>query len=123
VIVVITDEAEADLESIGNYIAIDNPLRAGTFVQELVERCLQLAEMPRAYAFIPRYEHTGVRRRPHGEYLIFYRVSADRIAQTPVRLNCSHGIFHPPLQPIANCCGQQTARCAGIILRTANMID
>lgn len=78
-IVVITDEAEADLENIGNYIAIDNPVRADTFVQELVERCLQLAEMPHAFALVPRYEHTGVRRRRHGEYLIFYRVEADSV--------------------------------------------
>jgi toxin ParE1/3/4 len=28
---------------------------------------------------VPRYEHTGVRRRPYGNYLIFYRISDDRI--------------------------------------------
>jgi plasmid stabilization system protein ParE len=79
VIVVITDEAEADLESIGNYIATDNPVRADAFVQELVERCLQLAKMPHAFALVPRYEHTGVRRRPYGNYLIFYQIEADSI--------------------------------------------
>ncbi|MFF0950878.1 type II toxin-antitoxin system RelE/ParE family toxin [Rhizobium leguminosarum] len=28
---------------------------------------------------VPRYEHTGIRRRPYGNYLIFYRVGEDRI--------------------------------------------
>ncbi len=35
------------------------------------------ATEPRAFPLVPRYEHTGVRRRPHGDYLIFYRVGAD----------------------------------------------
>lgn len=34
-IVVITDDAEADLERIGDDIAADNPPRAVTFVREL----------------------------------------------------------------------------------------
>lgn len=78
-IVIITDEAEADLEHIADYIAIDNPLRADSFVQELVGRCRGLADMPRAFPLVPRYEHTGVRRRPHGDYLIFYRVGVDQV--------------------------------------------
>jgi toxin ParE1/3/4 len=28
---------------------------------------------------VPRYEHLGIRRRPFGNYLIFYRVGADAI--------------------------------------------
>jgi plasmid stabilization system protein ParE len=39
VIVVITEEAEADLERIGDAIAMDKPLRALSFVRELRERC------------------------------------------------------------------------------------
>lgn len=73
----ITEEARADLERIGDYIAIDNPVRADTFVWELTNRCLALADMPRAFPLVPRYEDTGVRRRPYGDYLIFYRVGAD----------------------------------------------
>ena len=78
-IVVFTDEAEADLEQIGDYIALDNPGRAISFVEELIDRCLTLAEMPRAFALVPRYEHTGVRRLAHGRYLIFYRIGANSI--------------------------------------------
>lgn len=78
-IVFITAEAEADLERIGDYIAKENPQRAISFIQELVDRCERLAETPRGFALIPRYEHTGVRRRPYGNYLIFYRMNEDRI--------------------------------------------
>lgn len=46
-IVVITDEAENDLEQIGDFIAQDNPRRAISFVKELVDRCHRLTEMPR----------------------------------------------------------------------------
>jgi plasmid stabilization system protein ParE len=44
VIVLITAQAEADLERIGDYIAEDNPQRAASFIQELLERCERLAE-------------------------------------------------------------------------------
>jgi toxin ParE1/3/4 len=78
-IVVITEAAEADLEAIGDWIAADNPARALTFVLELRDRCLALADMPRAYPLVPRYEHLGVRRRSHRDYLIFYRIAGERI--------------------------------------------
>ena len=78
-IVLITDQAEADLERIGDYIAMDNPQRAVSFIHELVERCKRLAETPNGFSLVPRYEHTGVRRRPYRNYLIFYRVCKDRI--------------------------------------------
>jgi toxin ParE1/3/4 len=75
----ITSAAEADLEAIADYIARDNPVRALSFVRELYERCLNIAEMPAAWPIVPRYKHHGIRRRVHGRYLIFYRVSKDRI--------------------------------------------
>lgn len=73
-IVVITGEAEADLENIGDVIAADNPRRAMTFVDELVEACERLADFPRRYPLLPRYAASGIGRRVFGEYLIFYRV-------------------------------------------------
>ena len=78
-IVVLTDEAEADLEAIGDYIAADNPARAVTFVQELRDQCDGLADIPRAVSLVPRYEQHGIRRRVFGNYLIFHRIDADRI--------------------------------------------
>ena len=79
-IVHISAEAEADLESIGDYIARDNPVRAVSFIRELRAKCMNLADVPEAFPLVPRYENLGVRRRVHGEYLIFYRVQGDRLA-------------------------------------------
>jgi toxin ParE1/3/4 len=38
-----------------------------------------LAETPRAYPLVPRYEQFGIRRRPFGRFLIFYRIGVDAI--------------------------------------------
>lgn len=35
--------------------------------------------MPHAFPLVPRHAASGIRRRPHGRYLIFYRVAAERI--------------------------------------------
>ncbi|MBB2714348.1 type II toxin-antitoxin system RelE/ParE family toxin [Rhizobium sophoriradicis] len=78
-IVFITARAETDLERIADYIAMDNPQRAVSFIHELVDRCERLADTPNGFSLVPRYEHTGIRRRPYGNYLIFYRVGEDRI--------------------------------------------
>jgi len=72
--VVITDEAKADLVGIGEYIRLHNPARAASFVNELLDRCGALADMPRAFPLVPRYESHGIRRCPYRDYLIFYRV-------------------------------------------------
>ena len=71
--VVITPEAEHDLESIGDFIARDNPARAETYVGELVGRCLKLADFPERFPVFERFAKAGVRRCLHGRYLIFYR--------------------------------------------------
>lgn len=78
-IVVITAEAEADLESIGDHIAEASPERAISFVQELRQCCEGLAELSERFPVVPRYEHGGIRRRVHGNYLIFYRIGVDTI--------------------------------------------
>jgi len=86
-IVVLTASAAADLESLADWIAQSNPAHALTFVRELRERCNGLAAMPYAYPLVPRYEHSGIRRRLHGSYLIFYRVAGETI----VVLRVMHG--------------------------------
>lgn len=71
--------AEFDLEQIGDYIARDNPRRALSFVLELREKCLNLADTPLAFPLVSRYEHQHVRRRVHGNYAIFYRVDVSNV--------------------------------------------
>ncbi|MFZ5746900.1 MAG: type II toxin-antitoxin system RelE/ParE family toxin [Pseudomonadota bacterium] len=77
--VVFTRGAEAALEQIGDYIAQDNPSRALSFVHELREKSLGLADMPEAFPLVPRYARLGIRRRVHGDYLILYQVAAREI--------------------------------------------
>ena len=36
-------------------------------------------DAPRGYPLVPRYEQFGIRRRPFGNFLIFYRVDPERI--------------------------------------------
>jgi toxin ParE1/3/4 len=78
-IVRLSREAERDLEAIADHIARDNPSRALSFIRDLREQCLGLAEFPERFALVPRYERHGVRHRVHGNYLIFYRVHDDRV--------------------------------------------
>ena len=78
-IVTITRGATADLEAIGDYISQDNSERAVSFVDEIVDRCRRLGGAPNAYAVVPRLAHLGIRKRTFRNYLIFYRVLADRV--------------------------------------------
>ncbi|MFC3442388.1 type II toxin-antitoxin system RelE/ParE family toxin [Sphingobium rhizovicinum] len=83
----LTAEAERDLEAIADHIAIDSPVRALGFIRELRNKCLGLADYPRAFPVVERYAHLDVRRRVHGQYLIFYRVEPQRI----IVLHVLHG--------------------------------
>jgi plasmid stabilization system protein ParE len=76
--VVLTQAALADLRDIGHWIALDDPDRAISFVQELADKCLGLADRPLLYPQAPEAGE-GLRKRRHGRYLILYRVARDRI--------------------------------------------
>jgi plasmid stabilization system protein ParE len=78
--VTFSDEAEADLEEIGDTIAMDSPRRALTFVQELRRSCDGLGNNPRRFEVVERFKAYGVRRRVHGAYLIFYMIEGDEVA-------------------------------------------
>ena len=75
----LSDEAEQDLEQIADYIARDNPRRALSFILELRGRCEELLDTPNGFAIVPRYERYDIRRRVHGNYLIFYRVETAKV--------------------------------------------
>jgi len=64
-------KALEDLEAIGNYIAADNPARAISFIDELLDCCGRIAAQPRAYT---RRDDLapGLRQAVHGNYLIFF---------------------------------------------------
>lgn len=74
-----SSEAENDLEQIADYIARDNSQHALSFIRELRSKCEDLVDNPNGYSLVPRYEHHGIRRRVHGNYLIFYRVESAKV--------------------------------------------
>jgi plasmid stabilization system protein ParE len=74
-----THAAEADLQEISDYIKTDNPARAVSFVNEIIDAGEAIADMPRAFALVPPLEHKGIRRRPFGNYLIFYRIERETV--------------------------------------------
>jgi toxin ParE1/3/4 len=71
--VLITPEAERDLEEIADYIAADNPARALSFVQEIRDRCVKLGAAPLAHVARPELGD-GIRFCRHKRYLIFFKV-------------------------------------------------
>jgi toxin ParE1/3/4 len=77
--VILTPEAQEDFERIGDYISQFNPVRAQTFIDEITLRCLKLADMPLRHQLFPGHEESGVRRMPHGRYVVFYGVIVDTV--------------------------------------------
>lgn len=71
--VVFSRMAEADLESIADYIALDNPSRALSFVKELRKICLDLSVFPNAHSAFPQLGE-NVRIMPYKNYVVLYRV-------------------------------------------------
>jgi toxin ParE1/3/4 len=74
--VVLTIQAELDLEEIADYIALDNPNRALSFVQELREHCEKIAKSPRSYARRPALGNE-TRACSHGNYMIVFEPFED----------------------------------------------
>lgn len=70
--------AERDLEAIGDYIAKDNPSRALSFIAELRTRCAAIARAPRAYR-TRRELGEGLRSCAHGDYVIFFAATKNRL--------------------------------------------
>lgn len=75
----LTGSAETELEAIVDYIAATNPERAMRLLSELRAACEGLSDMPERFQLVPRYEEARIRRRVHGDYLIFYRVAPEAV--------------------------------------------
>jgi toxin ParE1/3/4 len=78
-IVRFTQAAETDLEQIADYIGAVNPERALRFFTELRVACEGLSDMPERFQLVPRDEPSLIRRRVHGDYFIFYRLTPEAV--------------------------------------------
>ena len=67
-------KAFQDLEAIGDYIATDNPARAVSFIDEILDLCARISEGPKAYRRRDDLAR-GLRQAVHGHYLILYSES------------------------------------------------
>jgi toxin ParE1/3/4 len=70
----LTPKAEADLESISDYIVDDDPKRARAFVAELREQCEEIARDPQICGARPELGD-GLRSCVRGRYMIFVRTN------------------------------------------------
>ncbi|MFT4256122.1 MAG: type II toxin-antitoxin system RelE/ParE family toxin [Pseudoxanthomonas sp.] len=69
---------EDDLESIGDFIALRNPRRAVSFIQEIRAHCRKIVDAPQGYRARPELRD-GLRSVPHGNYLIFHLITDDEV--------------------------------------------
>ncbi len=77
--VVFSPPAKRDLQSIADYIALDNPERAVAFIDEIEERCRKLAAFPQSARSFPELG-TNARIVPFRSYVILYRDLADEVS-------------------------------------------
>ena len=80
----ISPPALTAIEEIGAYIERDNPVRARSFVEELIAACYDLAEFPRRYPRVPQFG-PNAHKRTVRNYLIIYDALEDRVEVTAVR--------------------------------------
>ncbi len=75
---VILPAARADLIEIGDFIALDSPDRAASFVAEIEIRMQAAAERPMSFPVRDEL-HEGMRVARHGRYLIFFVEHGDEV--------------------------------------------
>ena len=68
--------ARADLLDISGFIALDNPDRAASFVEELKSVCKRATAFPESAPLRPDIG-PGVRALSHAAYLVLYRADAN----------------------------------------------
>ena len=82
-----TGRSKVDLRNITAWIADENPTRAKSFVSELRAACRSVLSFPESSQILEVSRKQTVRRKVHGSYLIFYRVTG----QTVEILRILHG--------------------------------
>lgn len=69
-----------DLRVIAKWIAAERPNAARKVIRNLRATCLSLADRPYAYEFLAGREGDGIRRVPHGRYIVCYLVDGKALA-------------------------------------------
>jgi toxin ParE1/3/4 len=77
--VILTPQAQEDLQGIVSFIAGDNPERAKSFGNELIDKALSLANLSLRGRVMPELNDSNVREIVHGPYRIIYEMLQDRV--------------------------------------------
>ena len=72
-------EARDDLLAIAQFIGEDNPARATSFIDELLNHCTAIAERPKAYRIRSEWG-LQVRSAPFGNYQIIYEIDQEAVS-------------------------------------------
>ena len=77
--VIFTKQAETDLEQIADYIALDNPIRALSFIEEIEQKCLSIGDIPKAFPIVSELIELGIRKRVYQNYSIFFCIESNQV--------------------------------------------
>ena len=72
--------AVADLEQIAEFIALDSPASAKSFVTKVVEAVTTLETFPGAGRVVPEYDDASLRELISRNYRIVYRVREESVS-------------------------------------------
>ncbi|TWT87120.1 Plasmid stabilization system protein [Pseudobythopirellula maris] len=88
-----TDESLRQIETIGDYIAVDSPESALAWIERFHRAAMALADFPESHAVLYTVEQAGreVRQTFFGVYRILYEVRSDVVNVLTVR----HGARRP----------------------------
>jgi plasmid stabilization system protein ParE len=74
-----TDRAKTRLRLIHDHIAKDAPLVASQVVERLLQRSVQIGDLPASGRTVPEYQRDDIREILERPYRIIYRILPDRI--------------------------------------------
>lgn len=74
-----TDRATTDLEEIGQYIALDDPVAAERWVEVLLATAQRAGELPFSGRRVPEIGRDDIREVLSRSYRIIYRILVDRV--------------------------------------------
>jgi plasmid stabilization system protein ParE len=85
--VVVTSTAEANLDDIFRFIALDNPIAADKFVTRLRAKMRSLSRMPNRCPLAPEdgLDSMTIRHLIHGRYRILFTIDANQVSIIQVR--------------------------------------
>ena len=92
--VILTPQSLDDFREIVTYIAKDNPGRARSFGNELIDRALSAATFPERGRVVPEIGEPSVRELVHLAYRVIYKIFPDQ--QTVYVLRFWHGARGEP---------------------------